>query len=194
NPDPASPPTGNVTVDWFLNGTCEGAPQANSGSIGPINANGDFDATGFPQTPASPGLYAFKAHYLGDLEYTPSDGPCEPLQVVDARITIAPDRTNEVRTSHTFTVTVQKDDGLPAGAPGGDNATGFGPAAGAAVTTSIANSNGATAQLTGGSCGAANGTTGNGATDANGMCTATISSPTAGVSVANASATLSVAG
>ena len=65
--------------------------------------------------------------------------------------------------------------------------TGFGPAASAAVSTSIANSNGATGQMTGGTCGAANGLTGSGTTDANGQCTVIISSPTAGLTTANAS-------
>ena len=35
-------------------------------------------------------------------------------QWVDARIKITPDKTNEVGTSHTFTVLVEKDDGLTA--------------------------------------------------------------------------------
>src|SRR4051812_21686617 len=35
---PGSPnPGGNVNIDWFTNGTCDGAPAANSGSIGPLN-------------------------------------------------------------------------------------------------------------------------------------------------------------
>ena len=46
-------PTGNVNIDWFLNGDCTGDPAANSGSIGPLAANGTFDATGFPSR--SPG-------------------------------------------------------------------------------------------------------------------------------------------
>ena len=195
NPDPnpsQSVPSGNVHIDWFLNGDCSGNPAATSGSLGPLDANGHFDATGFAFTVSSAGQRSFKAHYEGNNEYAPSDGACEPLQVVDARITIAPDKTNEVGTSHTFTVTVQQDDGLTA-AQGGDGVTGFGPAS-ALVTTSIANSNGATAQLTGGTCGNTSGTIGSGSTDANGQCTATISSPTAGLTVANATATLSVAG
>src|SRR5262249_25678693 len=155
-----------------------------SGPVGPINqATGNFDATGFVQTPLTAGQYAFRANYLGDAEYLPSTGPCEPLQVVDARISIAPNGTNEVGATHTFTVTVQQDDGLPAGAPGGDAVTGFGPAAGASVTTSLTNSNGATATFNGGTCAP------NGTTNAAGQCTASITSPTAGLTTANASAT-----
>src|SRR5205814_1178231 len=48
---------------------------------------------------------------------------------VDARIGITPlTATNEVRHAHTITATVSQDDGIPAGGPGGDNTTGFGPA------------------------------------------------------------------
>ena len=44
---PGNPiPTGNVTVDWFLNGDCSGAPAQNSGPVGPLSAAGQFDATG----------------------------------------------------------------------------------------------------------------------------------------------------
>ena len=114
-------------------------------------------------------------------------------QYVDAQISIAPDKTNEVGTSHTFTVTVQQDDGLTA-AQGGDGVTGFAPVSGATVTTSIANSNGATSAMTGGTCGNASGLTGSGTTNASGQCTIVISSPTAGLTAANASTTFSIAG
>ncbi len=34
---PGNPvPSGNVNIDWFLNGDCSGVPQSNSGSIGPL--------------------------------------------------------------------------------------------------------------------------------------------------------------
>src|SRR5262249_35066046 len=59
---------------------------------------------------------------------------------VDASITIAPDATNEVGDSHTFTVTVKK--ALGAGA-------GLVPAAGETVNTSIANTFGASGHMTG---------------------------------------------
>ena len=72
-------PTGNVNIDWFLNGNCSGAPAVNSGSIGPL-ANGQFDATGFTFTVNSAGQRSFKAHYGGDGTYLASDGACEPLQ------------------------------------------------------------------------------------------------------------------
>src|SRR5690348_17567219 len=46
---------------------------------------------------------------------------------------------------------------------------GLQPFQGAAVTTSLANANGANSQMTGGTCGAANGLSGSGTTDANGQ-------------------------
>src|SRR5215208_3087930 len=49
-------PTGNVNIDWFLNGTCTGPPQSNSGSIGPLNGAGQLDATGFAFTVNTAGL------------------------------------------------------------------------------------------------------------------------------------------
>ena len=62
-------PTGNVNIDWFLNGDCSGAAAANSGSIGPLNGSGQFDATGFAFTVNTPGFRSFKAHYEGDSVY-----------------------------------------------------------------------------------------------------------------------------
>src|SRR4051812_7038450 len=70
-------PTGNVNVDWFLNGTCTGAPAANSGIVGPLNASGQFDATGFAFTVNSAGFRGFRGHYVGNGTYAASDGPCE---------------------------------------------------------------------------------------------------------------------
>ena len=106
------PPTGNVNVDWFLNGTCTGAPAANSGSIGPLvpgaGSTATFDATGFAFTVNSAGQRAFKAHYTVDAAnpvYTASDGPCEPLNVVDARISITPDGVNHIGAQHTLPAT-----------------------------------------------------------------------------------------
>ena len=81
-------PTGNVNIDWFTNNQCSGSPAASSGPVGPLNASGQLDATGFAQGPLAAGFYGFKAHYLGDGTYATSDGACEPLQVVDANIQI----------------------------------------------------------------------------------------------------------
>jgi uncharacterized repeat protein (TIGR01451 family) len=97
-------PSGNVSIDWFTNGTCSGDASASSGSIGPLDASGNFDATAFARGPLAIGSYGFIAHYLGDGTYSPSDGPCEPLTVVDANIQITPaTATNEVGHAHTLT-------------------------------------------------------------------------------------------
>jgi uncharacterized repeat protein (TIGR01451 family) len=105
-------PTGNVTIDWFTNSTCTNPVTSNSGNVA-LNASGQADATGFAQGPLAAGLYGFKAHYLGNTTaYLPSDGPCEPLQVVDANIQISPlTATNEVGSPHVFTAHVNVNDG-----------------------------------------------------------------------------------
>src|SRR5215212_7746373 len=103
-------PSGNATFDWFENFDCTGTPKATSGNV-TLNGNGQADGTSFPQLPAAPGLYSFKAHYKGDATYSPSDGACEPLRVADARITISQSGTNAVGQPHTFTVFVEKNDG-----------------------------------------------------------------------------------
>ena len=176
---PGSPvPTGNVSIDWFLNGDCSGAPAQNSGPVGPLNASGQFDATGFAFTVNTTGARAFRAHYLGDPTYAASDGACEPLQVVGAKITIAPDATNEVGAPHTFTVTLQKDVGA-----------GFVPAAGEHVDVTLTDSNGAAHTAPTGTC-----TNAGANTDAAGQCTITFSSPTAGKVTGHATSTLSVNG
>ena len=54
-----------MTVDWFLNGTCTGAPAANSAPSA-ADAAGQVDATGFSFTVNSAGQRAFRAHYVGD--------------------------------------------------------------------------------------------------------------------------------
>ena len=106
-------PTGSVTIDWFTNNTCAGA--ATTTSAGLALTGGSVDATGFPQGPLAPGLYGFEAHYLGDPAnpvYAASDGPCEPLRVVDANIQITPPTaTNRVGQTHTFTAHVNVNDG-----------------------------------------------------------------------------------
>jgi hypothetical protein len=168
-------PTGKVNVDWFTNGNCSGSPAATSNDVNLVS--GQVDVTGFVQKPAA-GQYGFLAHYKGSSVYQPSDGTCEPLVVVDATITIAPNATNEVNNPHTFTVTVTRNDG-----------TGFVPAAGVPVTYTLTDSNGA-AHLT-----APNPpTTCDGATDGNGQCAIQFTSPTGGKVVGNASVTLTLAG
>jgi hypothetical protein len=92
------------------------------------------------------------------------------------RIIITPDAVNPVNDPHTFTVTVEKDDGLPASVPGSDGEDGFVAAVGAPVSVTLTNQNDASAiplSFTG-------------STDGNGQFSATFSSPTAGVVIGNA--------
>src|SRR5262249_27271262 len=72
---------------------------------------------------------------------------------VDARIILTPPTaTNLVNQPHVITATVQQDDGLPIGAPGGDAYNGFGAAPdGTVVNFSLLNSGGATASFVGNS-------------------------------------------
>src|SRR5262249_40046080 len=179
---PGAPvPTGNVTVDWFLNGTCTGPPAATS-AVTPLGAGGTVDVTAFSFTVNSTGARGFLAHYGGDPAnpvYSPSDGPCEPLQVVDANIQITPaTATNPVNTNHTLTGHVNVDNGTGAGFVNAPDGT--------VIYFSLTNTNGATAAFVGpSSCTTAGGT---------GSCTVVIKSPTAGTTTIHASTDVSVGG
>jgi hypothetical protein len=170
---PGSPnPTGNVSIDWFLNGTCDGAPAANSGSIGPLNASGQLDATGFAFTVNSAGHRAFRATYLGDATYDGSVGACEPLTVVDANIQLTPPTaTNHIGSPHVLTCHINVNDGN-----GFTNA----PAGTVCTVSIIAGPGGPTSQ--------------NCATDATGSCQVTINSNATGASTIRASTDVAVAG
>jgi hypothetical protein len=166
-------PTGNVTVDWFLNGTCTGAPASTSPAT-PLGPAGTVDVTGFSFTVNSPGGRSFRAHYAGDALYLASNGPCEPLQVVDANVSITPNGTNPVGSTHTFTGHVNVNDG-----------SGFVNApAGTTITFTIDSGPGS---FVGGvsSCNTV---------AATGSCTVTITSAVPGTTVVSAHTTVSVAG
>src|SRR6266511_397579 len=173
---PANPtPSGNVNIDWFLNGTCDGAPAANSGNLA-LNASGQVDAIGFAFTVNAAGFRGFKAHYAGDATYLASDGACEPLRVVDANIQISPlTPTNEIGTTHTFTAHVNINDG-----------TGSANASGALVTFSIDSGPGSLSNgnVSSSSC----------STNASGDCTIDLNSATPGVTTLSAHTTVSVFG
>jgi uncharacterized repeat protein (TIGR01451 family) len=168
---PTSPiPSGNVSIDWFTNAACDGA---NSGDIGPLDGTGHYDASGFAQGPLAAGQYSFRAHYLGDATYSASDGPCEPLQVVDANISITPNGVNRVGQTHTFTAHVNVNSG-----------TGFGPAPdGTKISFTI--DSGPGAFTTPNPCTTAGGT---------GSCTIDLTSLVTGVTTVTAHTTVSVAG
>jgi uncharacterized repeat protein (TIGR01451 family) len=104
-------PSGTVTIRWYTNGTCSSEVPAATSGPETLDANGQVDATDFPQGPLSAGMYGFRASYGGDNTYLPSVGDCEPLQVVDANIQITPNGINHVGQTHTFTAHVNVNDG-----------------------------------------------------------------------------------
>jgi hypothetical protein len=172
---PGNPvPTGNVTVDWFTNGTCAGAPVATSAPT-PLNAAGQADVTGFTFTVGSAGQRAFLAHYSGDVGFAASDGTCEPLSVVDAQISITPNGTNRVGQTHTFTAHVSVNDGSGAGFVNAPDGTAI----------SFTKDSGP------GALGGPNPCTTEGGT---GSCTITLTSATTGVTTVSAHTTVSVGG
>src|SRR3954462_1447918 len=170
-------PSGNVNVDWFLNGDCSGAPAVSSGPLGPLDANGQFDATTFAFTVNTSGARSFRANYLGGGggAFLPSQGACEPLQVVDANIQISPlQATNPVGTNHTLTGHVNVNSGAGfVNAPDGT-----------LITFSIQSGPGS---FVGGvnTCNTAGGT---------GSCTVQITSATTGTTVVRAATDVTVAG
>src|SRR3954454_1142987 len=170
-------PTGNVNVDWFLNGDCSGAPAASSGPLGPLDASGQFDATTFAFTVNSAGARSFRANYLGGGggAFLPSQGACEPLQVVDANIQISPlQATNPVGTNHTLTGHVNVNSGAGfVNAPDGTLIT-FSIQSGPGVFVGGVNT-----------CNTAGGT---------GSCTVQITSGTPGTTVVRAATDVTVAG
>ncbi|HET9564071.1 MAG TPA: SpaA isopeptide-forming pilin-related protein [Mycobacterium sp.] len=101
------------------------------------------------------------------------------FQPCRAKISIAPTATNEVGTNHTFTITAEKL----------DPTTGFvfGPAPNVLVTTTKTDSNGATSSYVPAGQNTCT-------TNASGTCTVTITSPTAGQTTVNASASIPLQG
>src|SRR4051812_31072380 len=166
-------PTGNVNIDWFLNGTCTGAAATNSGSVGPLDGNGQFDATAFSFAVNAAGARSFLAHYEGDATCLASTGACEPLQVVDANIQITPNGVNRVGDVHVFTAHVNVDNGTGSvSAPDGTQ-----------ISFNI--DSGPGSFTTASPCPTAGGT---------GSCTISLSSAVTGVTTVSAHTTVSVAG
>ena len=105
---------------------------------------------------------------------------------VDAQIDITPlVDTNRVNEPHKFDATVQQDDGLPAGAPGGDSVTGFGPAPDGTMVTFSFVTNTAGATFTGGV---------NTCSTTGGSCSVSINAPNAGLVIVSATTTFNVGG
>ena len=103
----------------------------------------------------------------------PGDSANAQKTWVDARISIVQHGTNKVGDMHTFTVTVEQNDG-----------TGWSPAAGVTVDSAKTG----VGSITGGTCGPT------GTTDAAGQCTVNINSPDPGMTTVNASSTVTVGG
>ena len=127
-------------------------------------------------TPSSPQVINNTVNASGDYGLTTvfataTDSDNCSTSVVDARISIVQSDKNGITEPHTFTVTVEKNDG-----------TGWTPAANVVVTPSESG----VGDITGETCSAG--------TDVNGQCTVTVNSNTAGQSTVNASATVSVGG
>ncbi len=72
-------PTGNVDFTWYTNGSC--TPAGVASGTGIVLDGGGIAHPSTSQTPVAPGNYSFRAHYNGDANYLPADGPCEPLEV-----------------------------------------------------------------------------------------------------------------
>src|SRR5262249_13988388 len=107
---------------------------------------------------------------------------------VDAKISIIPDAVNEVGQNHTFIVSEKQDEGLPAGDPNGDAATGFGPApTGTSPTVGLTDANGAGSVPSSNTCATPG-------TDAAGQCSVTFTSASAGTVTGHAAVTFMVGG
>ena len=76
-------PQGNVTVDFFSNGSCSGEVPDETSAPTPLDPNGQADVTSFTQTLTAAGQVSFQAHYAGGANgaFNPSVGACEPLTV-----------------------------------------------------------------------------------------------------------------
>jgi hypothetical protein len=92
---PGAPvPTGNVSIDWLTNGSCSRNPAANSGSVGVLDGSGNSMPPA-SRRDRSPPVTTRSTRTTSVTGRTgPSDGPCEPLTVVDANIQITPDGVN----------------------------------------------------------------------------------------------------
>lgn len=78
-------PTGTVTYTFF-SGTCSTGTQI---SAEPVTLNTDGSVPDSSSTSSlAAGSYYFLAHYGGDSHYAAADGPCEPLTVSKANLTL----------------------------------------------------------------------------------------------------------
>ena len=74
-------PSGNVTFDLFLNGTCARCPGGDARANVALGAGGQVDATGFAVHGATrPGIRLPGDTIRATRRYTASVGACEPLR------------------------------------------------------------------------------------------------------------------
>jgi hypothetical protein len=172
-------------------------PILNSTCGSPTMSNGGLTATcTFQINSATPGVFTANAQAVwsfadGDTGASPAtatvtrstsgtsgpggSGPATKT-FIDARVSIAPNATNEVGQPHTFTATFSVNVG---------DGNGYVPAAGASCTITLTGSNGATPNPAGPITGT---------TDANGHVSATFTSATAGIVTGHASCSKTVSG
>lgn len=167
-------PTLNATTGVY---TCTLTVNSPTATTFTANASVSLTFTG-TGTPAS-------ATVIRDTDTTDSEHPAGPVgsgpatkRFVDASIAISPDDTNSIGESHTFTVTVRKDEGQGAGLV---------VVSGARPTVTLDAGGGASVSGLTNTCA-------DPGTDASGQCTVTFTSNTAGTIVGNASVTLSIGG
>jgi hypothetical protein len=166
----------NCATTGTVNGTCTVTFTSNTAGVITAHASASVQVSDSLITVQTNGL----AGNSGDAT----------KRFVDARISILPDDVNGIGESHTFTVDVDQNDGLPAGAPG-DATTGFGPAANGHVDFTLTNAGGAinvvdTAASTCDDTGQN--------LNASGQCSITFKSDSAGTVTGHATVTLTVGG
>ena len=172
----------NGAVNSITTNTC-----ANPGTVG-----GTCSVTFTSNTPGTvTGHAAADVDIAGEARHVETDGTGDNSddavkRFVEAKISIGPDDTNSVQESHTFTVSVQQNDGLAAG-QGGDGVDGFGPAPdGTTPTVTLTDSGGAINSISSNTC-SSPGTV-------NGSCSVTFTSNTAGTVTGHATVTFTVGG
>jgi hypothetical protein len=171
------------SIDFNLYGPNDGTCVGSATLVSTETVSGDGPYTSDDTTPSATGTYDWIASYSGNDPNTLSvSGSCgdanETSKVVDAKISIAPDDTNEITVHHTFTVTVQQD--------AGDGSGFVNVPDGTIVTVSLTDANDAVNSVDSDVCGTT-GTT-------SGECTIEFHSDTTGTVTGHASVDLTVEG
>ena len=94
-------PTGTVTYHFFRDGNCDGAPDTTQ--VVDLNDDGTVPESD-PTGPLAAGLYAFKAIYSGDGNYTDATSGCEIFRVNPATAPLST-RVFDFATGHPWTNT-----------------------------------------------------------------------------------------